>query len=50
MLLKVGVFWCVMVRLLGYTGMITSENNSLLRDSVGISNTDFVYLASQNTT
>ena len=46
MLLKFGVFWCVTVCLLGYTGMITSENNSLLRDSVGIYNTDFDYLAS----
>jgi len=43
MLLKIEVFWGVTVCLLGYAA--TSENNLLLRDSVGIYRTDFDYLA-----
>jgi hypothetical protein len=33
-----------------YTATITFENNSLLRDSVGIYRADFDYLASSNAT
>jgi hypothetical protein len=40
------VIWCVMVCLAGYTAMIKFENNSLLRDSVGIYREEFDYLAS----
>jgi hypothetical protein len=46
MLLKIEVFWGVMVGLVGYTATITFENNSLLRDGVGIYRTYFDYLAS----
>ena len=46
MLPKMEVFWGVMVGLSGYTATIKFENNSLLRDSVGIYRTDFDYLAS----
>jgi hypothetical protein len=45
MLLKTEVFWYVTVCLSGYSAMITFENNSLLRDSVGIYRADFDYLA-----
>jgi hypothetical protein len=50
MLLNIEVFCGVTVCLLGYTATITSENNSLLRDSEGIYRTDFNYLASKNAT
>jgi hypothetical protein len=39
-----------MLQLSGYTATITFENNSLLRDSVGIYRADFDYLASSNAT
>ena len=42
------VLWGVTVCLSGHAAMVTSENTSLLRDSVGIYRTDFDYPASLN--
>jgi hypothetical protein len=45
--MKNEVFRGVTLCISGYAGTITSENNSLLRDSVGIYRADFDYLASK---